>query len=240
MQENQAHTETNKNRSSRIILAVALVAVLAVAAIAAWYYLSPPSQENAAYSSSTGSNIDLLLSARPAPVRGSPNATVTIVEFGDFQCPTCDAWYRTQGPPILQNLINTGKAKFEWRDFDFYGPDSVSASEAVYAAGDQGKFWQFYDLLYSNQQAPNSGWADPQHLAAFAQQLGLNVTEFNQSIQNGKYASAINANYNLGTQLGVTETPTFFVYGTSGNVVTIAGDQPYSVFESAVNSLMST
>jgi protein-disulfide isomerase len=161
------------------------------------------------------------------------------VEFGDYQCPTCDAWYKSQEAVLIQNLVDTGKAKLVWRDFDFYGPDSVSASEAAYAAGDQGKFWQFHDLLFQSQQTPNSGWASRQNMETFAQQLGLNMTEFNQSFNSGKYDSLINANHALGVQAGVTETPTFFLIGPNGKIITIAGGQPESVFEQAIASLTS-
>jgi protein-disulfide isomerase len=180
-----------------------------------------------------------LLSGSP-PTLGSATATVTIVEFGDFQCPSCDQWFRTQEPQVVQNLIQSGKAKLEWRDFDYYGPDSTFASQAAYAAGEQGKFWQMYDMLYSNQQSPNNGWASRDNMEKFAQQLGLNMTQFNADFAGGKYLPLINANYQLGTSLGVTGTPTFFVVGANGKSITIVGGQPYSVFENAVNSLIST
>lgn len=189
--------------------------------------------------SSTSSSFNLaaaLLSGNP-PTLGSSNASVTIVEFGDYQCPTCDGWFNTQEASVIQNLVDTGKAKLVWRDFDFYGQDSVSASEAAYAAGEQGKFWQFHDLLFQNQQAPNSGWASRQNLEKFAGQLGLNMTKFDQAFNSGNYDSLINSNHNLGVQAGVTETPSFFLIGPNGKMVTIAGEQPESVFEQAVAQL---
>ncbi len=221
-------------------VSVGIIVLVLVVALGGgtWYFFSGPmSNQSDSLTASSTSNLAVLLSSGQAPFRGSINASVTIVEFGDFQCPTCDAWYRTQEPLVLQNLINPGRVRFEWRDFDFYGPDSISASEAAYAAGEQGKFWQFYDILYSNQQTPNSGWSNPSHLQQFAEQLGLNMTQFHQSFQSGKYAALVNSNYALGEQLGVTSTPTFFLIGPNGRVVTIVGDQPYSVFETAVNSL---
>jgi protein-disulfide isomerase len=179
-----------------------------------------------------------LLSGAP-PTLGSSNASVTIVEFGDYQCPTCGGWYRSQESQLIKNLVRTGKAKLVWRDFDFFGPDSVSASEAAYAAGEQGKFWQFHDLLFQSQQTPNSGWASKQNMETFARQLGLNTTQFDQSLNSGKYDSLVNSNHSLGVQAGVSETPTFFLIGPNGKMVTIAGGQPESVFEQAVASLTS-
>ncbi len=162
---------------------------------------------------------------------------MTIVDFGDYQCPTCDAWFNSQESSVIQNLVNTGKAKLVWRDFVIYGADSISASEAAYAAGEQGKFWQFHDLLFKSQQTANNGWASRQNLVALAAQLGLDMTQFNQSFNSGKFDSLINANHSLGVQAGVTETPTFFVVGSNGNIVTIAGDQPEVVFEQAVTQV---
>lgn len=188
---------------------------------------------------SSSSNLASSLLAGSPPTLGSPNVSVTIVEFGDYQCPTCGAWYKSQEASLIQNLVDSGKAKLVWRDFDYYGPDSVSASEAAYAAGEQGKFWQFHDLLFQGQQTPNSGWANRQKMETFARQLGLNMTEFDQSFNGGKYDSLINANHALGVQAGVTETPTFFLIGSNGKMITIAGGQPESVFEQAVASLTS-
>lgn len=233
-----------------------VLAVIVVVGGAGWYFITPSSSASTSTvvtllaSSSTmvytstaasSSSLDLassLLSGFP-PTLGSPNASVTMVEFGDYQCPTCGEWYRSQEPLLIQNLVDTGKAKLVWRDFDYYGPDSVSASEAAYAAGEQGKFWQFHDLLFQSQQTPNNGWASRQNMETFAQQLGLNMTQFNQSFNSGKYDSLINANHGLGVQAGVTGTPTFFLIGPNGKMVTIAGGQPESVFEQAVASLTS-
>ena len=192
--------------------------------------------------SSTASSTTFLaasLLAGTPPTLGSMNVSVTIVEFGDYQCPTCGGWYATQEPSLIQNLIDTGKAKLVWRDFDYYGPDSISASGAAYAAGEQGKFWQFHDLLFQNQQTPNNGWVSRQNMDKFAQELGLNLTEFDASFNGGKYIGLINSNHALGVQAGVTETPTFYLIGPDGKVVTIAGGQPESVFEQAVTQLTS-
>jgi protein-disulfide isomerase len=190
-------------------------------------------------SASSKSNLATALLNGTYPVLGSSNAPVTIMEFGDFQCTTCGAWFHDQEPQVLRGLVETGRAKLAWRDFDYLGPDSIVASEAAYAAGEQGKFWEYYDLLYSNQGVINSGWASRQDLEQFAYQLGLNMMEFNASLQANKYLQLITSNYSLGTSLGVTSAPTFFVIGPDGNTITLVGDQPYSVFQTAADSLVS-
>jgi protein-disulfide isomerase len=199
--------------------------------------LSTPFNITASSTSSATINLASALLSGTLPTLGSLNAPVTIVEFGDYQCPTCGAWYNTQEASVIQNLVNTGKAKLAWRDFDYYGPDSTTASEAAYAAGEQGKFWQFHDLLFQDQQTPNSGWASRPNMEKFAQQLGLNMPQFDASLNGGKYDSLVNSNHALGVQAGVAETPTFFLIGPTGKVVTIAGAQPESVFEQEIAQL---
>ena len=171
------------------------------------------------------------------PVLGSASASVTIFQFGDFQCPTCDGWFKNQEPSVVSNLIDKGKAKLVWRDYIFIGPDSTNASRAAYAAGEQGKFWQYHDLLYSNQGVENSGWASSSNLIAFARSLGLNMTEFNQSFTSGKFDSLINYNKAAATALGIITSPTFFVVGPDNQVVEIAGPQPESVFQATITSM---
>jgi protein-disulfide isomerase len=171
------------------------------------------------------------------PVRGSPGAPVTIFEFGDFQCTYCHQWFLNTEPQLLQNYVDTGKAKLVWKDFDYYGPDSTTASQAAYAAGEQGKFWQFYDYLYSHQQTPNSGWASKTNLLNFAQSLGLNMTQFSQSLDSGKYASLISSNFSAGQKQGVKGTPTFVIEGLNGQTVQLVGAQPYSAFQIAISSV---
>ena len=218
-----------RERKRETAISLGIVIIVIIGLLGCYHGSSAPSK----------SNLATVLFAGTYPVLGSSSAPVTIVEFGDFQCTTCGAWFHSQEPQLLQGLVKAGRAKLAWRDFDYLGPDSIVASEAAYAAGEQGKFWEYYDLLYSNQGIINSGWASQKDLQQFAYQLGLNMTEFNASLQSNKYLQLITSNYNLGTSVGVTSAPTFFVIGPDGKTITIIGDQPYSVFQTAVDSLVS-
>jgi protein-disulfide isomerase len=214
----------NRRRKS-IYLGIAFF-VVAIAIVAAYL----------ATQASGGNNFPLSISSQN-PVLGSKTAQFTIFEFGDFQCPSCDFWFKTQEPSIVQNLVDSGKAKLVWRDFIIYNSDSRVAASAAYAAGEQGKFWEFHDLLYANQGQVNSGWVTQQLMISFAQRLGLNVTRITQSMNSGKYNSLIDSNFQAGQQAGVNGTPTFFVVGPTGQYVTIAGPQPESVFQQAIKNL---
>jgi protein-disulfide isomerase len=226
-----------RRRESAISLGIVIIVIGALVG----YYHGPSNMRFLFQGSpvTSKSNVATVLLAGTYPVLGSSNAPVTIVEFGDFQCTLCGAWFHTQEPEVLQGLVKAGKAKLAWRDFDYLGPDSIVASEAAYAAGEQGKFWEYHDLLYSSQGIINSGWASREDLEQFAYQLGLNMREFNASLQSNKYLQLITSNYNLGASLGVTSAPTFFVIGPGGKTITIVGDQPYSVFQTAVDSVVS-
>ncbi len=224
-----------KRRRNRNLLALVIIVAVALGAFAVYGFAGR--SQGTQSTSTTNPQLAYLQITPLTPVLGSKNAPVTIFEFGDPQCPTCDYWFKTQEKQVVQNLVDTGKAKLVWKDFDYYGPDSTSASQALYAAGAQGKFWSFYDLLWTKQGNPNSGWASPENLKVFAQKLGLDMTRFNQDFNSGNYASIIHSNFNDAQALGINGTPTFFLVGPSGQVVQIVGAQPYSVFESEVNSL---
>src|SRR5437899_11709015 len=214
---------------------VFLVAVVLGLALGAGYFAFSGSSGNGGNLTSSASGP--LSSTSVTPVRGAANAPVTIFEFGDFQCTFCRQWFLNTEPQIVQNLVNTGKVKLVWKDFDYYGPDSTSASEAAYSAGEQGKFWQFHNYLYSHQGTPNSGWASRANLMSFAQSLGLNMTQFNLSFNSGKYDSLIKNNFADGQKLGANGTPTFVVLGPNGKTVQLIVSKPYSAFELAVDSI---
>jgi len=232
---------TGKASRSLFIVAGVIIVIAIIAGVAIFTTrnaITAISGTTSVITTSTDPRLAFLTLNSSNPVLGSNNAPVTIFQFGDFQCTTCDYWFKTQESQVIHNLINSSEAKLVWRDFDYYGPDSTFASEAAYAAGEQGKFWQFYDTLYSNQQEANNGWASKTNLIGFAKSIGLNMAEFNQSFTSGKFDSLISANYKAGQSLGITGTPTFFLVGPKQQIVQIVGAQPASVFEQAVNSMI--
>ena len=90
-----------------------------------------------------------------APRLGDAGAKVTIVEFADFQCPFCGRFQQTVYPQIKSDYIDTGKAAFIYQDFSFLGEESTVAAEAAKCAGDQGKFWEYHDYLFTHQKGEN-------------------------------------------------------------------------------------
>lgn len=163
--------------------------------------------------------------ADPLRVRGPAAAPVTIVEFSDFQCPYCRE---------IQSVVNgllrkyPGQVRLAFRDFPLrpIHPHAQKAAEASRCAGDQGKFWEYHDLLFQNQSL-----LDSPSLKGYAASLGLEPQRFAACIDGGRFTAAVDADLQAGSASGVAATPTFFVNGAL-----VAGAQSATAFESLIES----
>lgn len=106
-------------------------------------------------------------------IKGQESAPVTIVLYVDFQCPFCGKFYKDNIQGLLMNYINNGQVKLVSRDFAFLGDESLKAAEAARCAGDQGKFWDYYDYLFARQKGENQGNFSNLNLKTFAKELKL-------------------------------------------------------------------
>ena len=177
------------------------------------------------------------------PMKGNPQAGITIVEFSDFQCPFCARFHTMTLPLIEQNYVATGKVNFVYRDFPIQGihPNAVPAALASECADDQGKFWEFHDLLFVNQKNWE-GLEIPVAMNAFKQyavSIDLNMEEFNDCFDSGKYLAEVNADLEDGKKYGVTGTPGFFVGNEKIGFVKIIGAQPYSTFQDVLDKMLA-
>src|SRR5271155_1250406 len=140
-------------------------------------------------------------------VQGTANAPVTLVEYGDYQCPYCGEAY-----PIVKALQERlGKqVRFVFRNFPLseMHPHAEHAAEAAEAAGAQGKFWEMHDLLYENQDA-----LDDENLQQYATVLGLDVPRFVREMSEHSHAARAREDFRSGVRSGVNGTPTFFING---------------------------
>lgn len=149
---------------------------------------------------------------------GDPNAPVRIDEYSDYQCPACKYFYDNVFPELLKNYIDTGKVYFVSNAFTFIDDNSLNkesdrAAEAAYCASDQGKFWEFSQILYANHTGENVGDYIDRRLQKMAENLGLNMTDFNACFNQNKYASQILTERQAGENLGVNQTPSFVING---------------------------
>ncbi len=166
-----------------------------------------------------------------SPILGNSNAPVTLVEFGDYQCHFCNVFFHTTEDKILKNYVDTGKVQMIFKDYNIIGPDSVAASHGAHCADDQKLFWEYHDILYSNWTGENNGWASSDNLVKFAQEIGLDINEWSECMNNQKHSQIILASNEDARSLELTGTPAFFVIGPDGKTTRIFGAQPFEVFE---------
>jgi len=178
---------------------------------------------------------------------GSEDAPITILEFGEYQCPNCGLFFRNVFEEFSAKYIDTGIVKMYYRDFPYYGEDSVSAAIAARCAGEQGMYWEYHHALYEFQGEINSGWANNTMLKIFAvyaqiDKEGVGDVEgkqqFDTCLDSERYGAAVRADYEEGLRLGVSGTPTFIIIGPDGRVERIVGAQPLSVFERVIESML--
>ena len=174
-----------------------------------------------------------------SPILGSESAPITIVEFGDYQCEACYAWFHTTRDTLIDNYVETGKAKLIFVDLPFLGRDSPMAAQASYCAEDQGQYWEYHTMLYTFQDGhPDSGWADRDRLNSFAFSLDMSIDEFNECMDSSKYKKRVKANYDEAVKNGVQSTPTFIIISEDGKKEQFSGAQPYSVFSATIESML--
>ena len=144
-------------------------------------------------------------------VFGKGTKNVTLVEYGDFQCPACGGYYS-----LLKELKNKYKdeIKFQFRNFPLPNhQNAFAAHRAAEAANLQDKFWQMHDALYENQESWSSASNPYSIFESYAQSLGLDLAKFKQDFESPQVNAVINADKKAGVDLSVDSTPTFFLDG---------------------------
>jgi protein-disulfide isomerase len=168
------------------------------------------------------------MTADPARLKGDPKAAVTIVEFSDFSCQYC-----RKAEAVISGLLvkYQGKVKVGYRDFPLrqIHPQAELAAEASRCAGEQGKYWEYHDLLFAN---PGAQGRDD--LYADARTLKLDDKQFDVCLSSGRYKSQIEQDIQMGTRSGVVATPGFFINGAF-----LEGSQPAAAFEKIIDEKLS-
>jgi len=160
---------------------------------------------------------------KDAPIKGSKDALVTIVQYSDFQCPFCS---RVE-PTVAQVMKEyNGKVRVAWRDLPLpFHPNAMPAAIAARAAKDQGKFWEMHDKIFADQQH-----MDRPTYEKYAQELGLNMGKFKAALDAEKGKDAINADSASGAKIGARGTPAFFINGKF-----LSGAQPFEMFKAKID-----
>jgi protein-disulfide isomerase len=171
--------------------------------------------------------------ANPAPLEAAPSlgpetAPVTIVEYADFGCPACWLWHKL-------DILNQLRAKygdqirFVWRDFPVITLLSPKAAEAGQCAHEQGKFWEFHDLVYERDGAIEAG-----DLTTYAAEIGLNMDHFTECVTSRRYRDRVNAQQHEGFERDLRGAPAFFV-----NDQCVIGPQSLATFADLIDPILA-
>ena len=165
---------------------------------------------------------------------GDPNAPIQIVEYGDFQCPYCLKFWQETEPQLIKEYVNTGKVFFEFRSFPVIGPESVSAAEGAYCAGDQGKFWEYHDTLFTNWTGENVGDFTREKLIQYADSLSLDTKIFEKCLSDETHKGTVEQDKASGDADGVHATPTFMINGHK-----VEGTRSFDVMKHIIEELLN-
>lgn len=145
-------------------------------------------------------------------IKGEGSKGVTLVEYGDFQCPACAAYY-----PIIEQVFEQRKEDitFQFRNFPLsqIHPNAVAAHRAAEAAANQDKYFEMYDLLYQGQQSWASVPNPAQVFETYATQIGLDVPRYKTDLASAEVNARVNADIRAGQQEGIASTPVFMLDG---------------------------
>lgn len=177
-------------------------------------------------------NARIDVSADDDPSLGNKNAKVTVIEFSDYQCPFCRTFWKESFSQLKKEYIDTGKVRFVYRDYPLsFHPMAEPSAQAGECADDQGKYWEFHDKLFGEEDKKGQGTVTytVQELKLWASQIGLNQATFNKCLDSNKYKEEVQKDFNDGTSAGVSGTPSLFINGRI-----VVGAQPYASFKAII------
>ncbi|MEK6890626.1 MAG: DsbA family protein [Nanoarchaeota archaeon] len=182
----------------------------------------------------TAGNIKVTIE-KDDPVLGDKNAPISIVEFSDFQCPFCERAYSGAVAEFKNSdYFKKGQVNLVFKHFPLNSihPQAQKAAEASVCASNQGKFWEYHDKLFENQQA-----LDIASLKSYASQLGLDTGKFNKCLDGGEAASKVTKDLAASSAAGGRGTPYFVFVNKNGETQAVSGAVPYANFEAAIKAL---
>lgn len=213
-EELRKQRESIKRRERIIIISAIVIVALFITGIVILPSLKPIGNINT-----------ITANPRPQAVQnsmGDPKAPVVVEEFSDYQCPYCKKFTEEVEPGIVTQFVATGKVFFTYKPFHLIGAESDLAAQAAYCAGDQGKYWEYHDMLFANQTGEEVGDFTQRRLVAFADKLGLDSNALGSCLSSGKYAQQIQKDTQEGQAKGISATPTFLVNGNPADMGNLA------------------
>lgn len=169
------------------------------------------------------------------PALGKADAPITLIEFTDYQCPFCSRFHSSTMQQLKKKYVATGKLRIIVQDYPLqFHKQAKGAARAAQCANEQGKYWEYRDLLFKNQKK----LADA-NLQSYAKQLSLDSKKFKSCVSSSKYDKQIAADMAAAQRIGITGTPSFVLGKTTKDKVTglkIVGARPYAVFDAHIKS----
>jgi protein-disulfide isomerase len=247
--EEQAHAErARRTRRMQMVggVLLAAVAVVAVAiAISSSGGSSTPKATPAAFKSAA-SKVDSQLTGiqQSGVTLGSPNAKVTVTEYGDLQCPVCRDFALGASAQLIANDVKQGKAKLVYKSLETATGNSPNPGifptqqAAAYAAGGQGKAWNYILTFYNSQGQEGTAYVNQNFLDGIAQSIpGLNFSQWQTASKDPKFTQQVQADQQAAAGHGYNSTPTIVVIGPKGQAQPIVGNTDYGTLQSAIKSV---
>ena len=167
---------------------------------------------------------------------GDPNAPVVIEEYADFQCSHCANFFNEKEKLIIENYIATGQVYYIFNSYgSYFGVESGRSAEAAYCAGDQGKFWEMHDIIFSNFSAGNSGGYSNRRLEVMAENIGLDLDAYNDCMSSGQYEDLVSQDYIDAQNAGIEGTPSFLINGE----LRLQGNESFDAFQREIENALS-
>jgi protein-disulfide isomerase len=219
-----------KLASAATFLAVAVVAVLIVVSA------SDSGGDSSNIVDAREVNRELAGIPQKGMVLGDPKAEVTVLEFGDLQCSVCKGYSEGVLPQIIENQVQSGAAKLDFRNFTIIDSRSTPAGAAAIAAGEQGRGWNYIEIFYRNQGAEHSGYADDKFLTAIAKAAGVpGIAKWNRARKSEAVIAEVEATTAEAKSLGFSGTPSFALRGpATAGIETIETPGSADALESAI------
>jgi protein-disulfide isomerase len=227
-----------KRRESLIKLASAM-AFLAIVGVAVLIVVTQSQTSGGDTNLEGVADVRKLLDGLPqhGMLLGEPKAKVTLIEFGDLQCPVCKGYAEEVLPQVIEGQVRNGDAKLDFRNYTIIGPQSTPAGAAAIAAGEQGRGWSFVELFYRNQGAEDSGYVTDSFLTALARGAGVpDVARWNRDRKSAWVLEQVATTTAQAERLGFSGTPSFAIEGPGTSGVETLGAAPSQAdLESAIS-----
>lgn len=205
----------SRRNSKRDAIVVVILVVVAASLIAYLASSSSGDDEEKAQDGDSGSSVLTDLPRREADdplAMGEPDAPVTMLIYSDYRCPFCAKFSQDTQPELVDDYVESGVLRLEWRDLPIFGEESMNAARAGRAAAEQDKFWEYNDAVYeAAPEGTDHPDLPPEVLRGFAEDVGLDLEQFDEDLESAEFDQEIDADYEEAGTIRASSTPTFVI-----------------------------